>query len=107
MKLGELKELFILLIQYYKEFKESSTGLIEPKEIIEATNNERKKIILLNNLLMIELYIVLISLINLILLKFNVFRNYMTDSGHNPTHLNELTFNKNLILNMLILLRKF
>jgi len=87
-KLEDLKEPFAwLLIQYYKKFQTliKSGGLTEPPEIIESTNNERKK----NNPIkqFIDDRIVFspnksdkfnISEI------YNVFRNYMTDSGHNP-----------------------
>jgi P4 family phage/plasmid primase-like protien len=87
-KLEELKEAFMwLLLDYFKEFKElmKSTGLIEPDEIIEATNNERKK----NNPIkqFIDDRIVYSSNRND---KFNIteiygsFKNYMTESGHNP-----------------------
>jgi len=87
-KLEELKEAFMwLLLDYFKEFKElmKSTGLIEPDEIIEATNNERKK----NNPIkqFIDDRIVYSTNRND---KFNIteiygsFKNYMTESGHNP-----------------------
>ncbi len=87
-KLEELKEPFMwLLLEYYKDFKElmKSTGLMEPKEIIEATNNERKK----NNPIkqFIDDRIVYspnrTDKFNITEI-YNVFRNYMTDSGHNP-----------------------
>ena len=110
-KLEELKEAFIwLLLEYFKDFKElmKSGGLIEPPEIIESTNNERKK----NNPIkqFIDDRIVYSPTksdkFNITEI-YNVFRNYMTDSGHNPKLLPKiLNFNKNLILNMLILLKQ-
>tara|TARA_B110001452_G_scaffold25490_2_gene20056 strand:+ start:871 stop:3909 length:3039 start_codon:yes stop_codon:yes gene_type:complete len=87
-KLEELKEPFMwLLLEYYKDFKElmKSSGLVEPKEIVESTNNERKK----NN--PIKQFIddrIIYSNNNSdkfnITEIYNAFRNYMTDSGHNP-----------------------
>ena len=87
-KLEELKEAFIwLLLEYFKEFKElmKSTGLSEPAEIIESTNNERKK----NNPIKQFIDDRIVYSPNKsdkfnITEIYNVFRGYMTDSGHNP-----------------------
>lgn len=86
-KLEGLKEPFMwLLLDYYKSFQQlmKTSGLVEPSEIIESTNNERKKnnpikqfiddrIVYSNNksdkFTITEIY--------------NVFRNFMVDSGHN------------------------
>ena len=62
-----------------------STGLIEPAEIIESTNNERKK----NNPIKQFIDDRIIYSTNKsdkfnITEIYNVFRGYMTDSGHNP-----------------------
>ena len=86
-KLEELKEPFMwLLLEYYKEFQKmmKTTGLIEPKEIIESTNNERKK----NNPIKQFIDDRIIYSPNktdkfTITEIYNVFRNYMQDSGHN------------------------
>ena len=87
-KLEELKEAFIwLLLEYFKEFKElmKSTGLIEPAEIVESTNNERKK----NNPIKQFIDDRIVYSPNKsdkfnITEIYTVFRSYMTDSGHNP-----------------------
>ena len=90
-KLDELREPFIwFLLQYYKKFQatQKKGGLSEPQEIIDATNHERKK----NNPIkqFIDDRIVFSQNRSD---KFNiqdiytVFRNYMTDSGHNPKFL--------------------
>ena len=75
-KLEELKEPFIwLLLEYFKEFKElmKSTGLMNLLKLLRQQIMNVRKIIQLNNLLMIELYIVQINQINLILLKFIMY----------------------------------
>ena len=86
--LQELREPFIwLLIDYYKKFKQmmKTTGLVEPKEIIDATDNERKK----NNPIKQFVSERVVYSPNKndkfnITDIYNVFRNFMADSGHNP-----------------------
>ena len=86
-KLECLKEPFMwLLLDYYKSFLKlmKTTGLVEPKAIIDSTNNERKK----NNPIkqFIDDRIMYspnksdkFSIADI----YNVFRNFMIDSGHN------------------------
>ena len=80
-KLSNLKDAFMwLLIQYYNKFKElmRNGGLKEPKEVLSSTNRERKRrIIRLNNLLIVELKLLIVKkiklhYINLIMLFVNI-----------------------------------
>ena len=86
-KLESLKEPFMwLLLDYYKSFQQlmKTTGLVEPPEIIESTNNERKK----NNPIKQFIDDRIVYSANksdkfTITEIYNVFRNFMVDSGHN------------------------
>lgn len=86
-KLDNLKEPFMwLLLEYYKSFQKlmKTSGLVEPPEIIESTNNERKK----NNPIKQFIDDRIIYSANksdkfTITEIYNVFRNFMVDSGHN------------------------
>ena len=81
-----------------------TTGLVEPKEIIDATDNERKK----NNPIKQFVSERVVYSPNKndkfnITDIYNVFRNFMADSGHNPKLLPRRNdFLENSILNMLI-----
>jgi len=86
-KLEELKEPFMwLLLQYHKSFLHlmKTTGLIEPPEIIESTNVERKKNNPIKQFIDDKIrYSKKPSDKFNIAEIYNIFRSYMVDSGHN------------------------
>ena len=86
-KLECLKEPFMwLLLDYYKSFQKlmKTTGLVEPKEIIDSTNNERKKNNPIKQFIDDRIkYSPNKSDKFTITEIYNVFRNFMVDSGHN------------------------
>jgi P4 family phage/plasmid primase-like protien len=85
-KLEQLKEPFMwLLLDYYKSFQElmKTTGLVEPPEIIESTNNERKKNNPIKQFIDDRIRYTDDKKSKFTVTEiYNAFKNFMTDSGH-------------------------